>query len=321
MPVVNADRISLQHVILDLIVNAMDAIDENDAERAIVVRTRSDQDCVEIAVSDTGPGIPAEYRARLFEPFFTTKAEGIGLGLSIARSIVKLTRGQIWADEHSGRAQLPAEAALAPKRSRYLSRVRAAPSPPSRLTSVAVPARANLGRNSLGAFRSIWYTSAPKRPLAARTRAAGRKAMVQMLRFWLALIAAAALLGPVSAQDYPSRAVKIIVPFGAGGPADIYARVVGQHSAGVAQAAVRGRGPTRRRLHHGHRRGRQGRARRLHAADDVQHPHRQRDAAAQPPVRADARLRRGGADQLLRPNHGGAPIGACERPRRSSWLS
>jgi tripartite-type tricarboxylate transporter receptor subunit TctC len=53
--------------------------------------------------------------------------------------------------------------------------------------------------------------------------------MAQMLRFWLVLFAAALLPGPVSAQDYPSRAVKVIVPFGAGGPADIYARVIGQH--------------------------------------------------------------------------------------------
>ena len=54
--------------------------------------------------------------------------------------------------------------------------------------------------------------------------------MVQMYRIWLALVAALALLGPASAQDYPARPVKIIVPFGAGGPADIYARVIGQQT-------------------------------------------------------------------------------------------
>ena len=53
--------------------------------------------------------------------------------------------------------------------------------------------------------------------------------MVQMYRIWLAFVAALALLGPAAAQDYPARSVKIIVPFGAGGPADIYARVIGQH--------------------------------------------------------------------------------------------
>ena len=53
--------------------------------------------------------------------------------------------------------------------------------------------------------------------------------MMQMVRIWLALVAAAALLGPAAAQDYPSRPVRVIVPFGAGGPADIYARVIAQH--------------------------------------------------------------------------------------------
>jgi tripartite-type tricarboxylate transporter receptor subunit TctC len=53
--------------------------------------------------------------------------------------------------------------------------------------------------------------------------------MVQMSKIWLALVAAAALLSPAAAQDYPTKAVKIIVPFGAGGPADIYARVIGQY--------------------------------------------------------------------------------------------
>ena len=85
--------------------------------------------------------------------------------------------------------------------------------------------------------------------------------------------------------------------------------------AGDAQAVVRGREPARRRLDHRHRRGREVGARRLHAADDVQHPHHQRDAAAQQAVPADARLRAGGARQLLRPDHGGAPLGAGQGPQ------
>ena len=78
------------------------------------------------------------------------------------------------------------------------------------------------------------------------------------------------------------------------------------------------REPAGRRLGHRHRRGRQVGARRLHAADDVQHPHHQRDAAAQQALPADARLRAGGAGQLLRPHHGRAPLGAGQGPRRSS---
>jgi PAS domain S-box-containing protein len=103
LPTINADRVSLQHVLLDLIVNAMDALGEAEGERLVVVRTREDMASVEVAVSDTGHGIAAEHRPRVFDPFFTTKPEGIGLGLAIARSIVDAHRGRIWADEHDGR--------------------------------------------------------------------------------------------------------------------------------------------------------------------------------------------------------------------------
>ena len=71
--------------------------------------------------------------------------------------------------------------------------------------------------------------------------------MLHILKAGLAVaaVAVAGLPGPASAQDYPSRSVKIIVPFGAGGPADVYARVVGQHLQESAQAVVRDREPAR----------------------------------------------------------------------------
>jgi PAS domain S-box-containing protein len=104
LPAIKADRVSLQQVILNLIVNAMDATDENgQEERTVVVRTRQAAGVVELAVSDTGRGISADHSAKLFDAFFTTKAEGVGLGLAIARSIAESHGGQIRAETHEGR--------------------------------------------------------------------------------------------------------------------------------------------------------------------------------------------------------------------------
>jgi PAS domain S-box-containing protein len=103
LPTIEADRVCLQQVILNLVVNAMDAMhEEEEAARQVVVRTRHATGAVEFEVSDTGHGIAADHLARLFDAFFSTKADGIGLGLAIARTIVEAHAGRIWAESESG---------------------------------------------------------------------------------------------------------------------------------------------------------------------------------------------------------------------------
>jgi C4-dicarboxylate-specific signal transduction histidine kinase len=101
---VKGDLIQLQQVILNLIVNAMDAMSGMpSAERRITVSTARYGDSAELSVSDVGPGIPAEKLKEVFEPFFTTKPQGMGMGLSIARTIVEAHGGQLSAENQAGR--------------------------------------------------------------------------------------------------------------------------------------------------------------------------------------------------------------------------
>jgi len=97
------DKVYLQQVLLNLVVNAMDAmVDKSKPSRHLTVQTKTGGGGVlEVAVSDCGHGIPPDRIDRIFESFFTTKKDGIGLGLSIARSIIEAHQGRIWAESNS----------------------------------------------------------------------------------------------------------------------------------------------------------------------------------------------------------------------------
>jgi PAS domain S-box-containing protein len=102
LPKIAADRISLQHVVLNLVMNAMEAMEPIKGHREVVLQTRLAGNWVEVCVCDSGPGIAKEMLTKIFDAFVTTKREGIGLGLSIARSIVEAHRGRISARNGAG---------------------------------------------------------------------------------------------------------------------------------------------------------------------------------------------------------------------------
>jgi signal transduction histidine kinase len=99
LPPIRCDRVQLQQVMLNLIVNAIQSMSGvEDGNRELHISTaRIEPEGACVAVRDTGPGLRPESLPRLFEPFYTTKSEGMGMGLSICRSIVEAHRGRLWA--------------------------------------------------------------------------------------------------------------------------------------------------------------------------------------------------------------------------------
>jgi signal transduction histidine kinase len=100
LPRVSVAPVQMQQVLLNLIVNALDAVEGlPPAERRIVVSTRSDKgDVAEIVVRDFGVGLPKDRPERIFDHFFSTKKKGMGMGLAIVRSIVEAHGGTIFAE-------------------------------------------------------------------------------------------------------------------------------------------------------------------------------------------------------------------------------
>jgi C4-dicarboxylate-specific signal transduction histidine kinase len=99
LPVVQGDRIQLQQVLLNLIINAIEAMSAvNEGPRELLISSASNAaDSVLVAVQDSGPGLTPESSERLFQAFHTTKPDGMGMGLSICRSIVEAHGGRVWA--------------------------------------------------------------------------------------------------------------------------------------------------------------------------------------------------------------------------------
>ncbi len=104
LPKIEGDRIQLQQVVLNLLLNAFDAMhDRPSRDRVVIVRSRQVDSEVLVTVSDCGPGIPPQDMDKLFEPFRSTKPGGLGMGLSISRSIVASHGGRMWAENNATR--------------------------------------------------------------------------------------------------------------------------------------------------------------------------------------------------------------------------
>lgn len=103
LPLVTGDRVQIQQVILNLLRNASDAMSSvDDRPRDLLVRTEAEDDQIRFSVRDAGAGFETQAAERLFEAFYTTKNEGMGIGLSVSRTIIERHQGRLWATPNSG---------------------------------------------------------------------------------------------------------------------------------------------------------------------------------------------------------------------------
>jgi PAS domain S-box-containing protein len=104
LPVVMGDRVQLQQVMMNLMINSIDAMREADGTRELAITSKPAQnEHLMVSVSDTGMGLPPQNAEQIFNAFFTTKLDGTGMGLSISRSIVESHDGRLWAADNSPR--------------------------------------------------------------------------------------------------------------------------------------------------------------------------------------------------------------------------
>jgi PAS domain S-box-containing protein len=101
LPQVMADRVQLQQVLMNLMLNGIDAMKGVDGAREVSIKSqRTENEHIQLSVSDTGVGLPEQQAEKIFDAFFTTKAQGIGMGLSISRSIIESHGGRLWAGDN-----------------------------------------------------------------------------------------------------------------------------------------------------------------------------------------------------------------------------
>src|SRR6266550_260395 len=104
LPDVPGDEVQLQQVLLNIITNACDAMAENPpGDRRLRISTNLQSDSVRVSIEDQGRGVPCGDVSRIFQPFFTTKSHGLGIGLSICRSIIAAHQGRLWAKSNETR--------------------------------------------------------------------------------------------------------------------------------------------------------------------------------------------------------------------------
>jgi PAS domain S-box-containing protein len=107
LPRIQGDRVQLQQVLLNLIINAIESMREvGEEERELLIGTRSEPEGVSVEVRDSGPGFTSAAVERVFEAFYTTKPSGLGLGLSICRSIIEAHDGRLWASPNVPRGAI-----------------------------------------------------------------------------------------------------------------------------------------------------------------------------------------------------------------------